>query len=129
MNHFPCRFVLLPVFVFAALRGFAGENVLHSFSALTNGPYRNNGISLLNGTNLDGANPAAGLVWSGGILCGNTVNGGSNGVGTVFYITPDAGSFKAFRSFTNPPDAANPQGDLGVFGNSFFGAAFAGGTG
>lgn len=82
----------------------------------------------INGLNPDGANPAAGLVLSGGVLCGTTINGGLQGAGTAFYLMPDASGFNAFRSFGNPPDAANPQGDLALSGNRFFGASFGGGT-
>jgi uncharacterized repeat protein (TIGR03803 family) len=80
------------------------------------------------GTNTGGANPAAGLVLSGGVLCGTTVNGGSQGAGTAFYLMPDATGFNTFHTFGNPPDAGNPQGDLTISGNRFFGASFGGGT-
>jgi uncharacterized repeat protein (TIGR03803 family) len=110
---------LVFLYLFATTEGYAGETVLHSFSAL----------NLHNGTNQDGAYPAAGLVSSGGVLCGSTLNGGSKGAGTVFYIAPDASSFNAFRSFANAPDAANPQGDLAVSGNAFFGTSLGGGNG
>jgi uncharacterized repeat protein (TIGR03803 family) len=108
-----CFFLLC---VFATMQGFAEEIILHSFSALNNG------------TNQDGAHPAAGLVLSGGVLCGSAVNGGSPGAGTVFYTAPDASSFNTFRSFANMPDAANPQGDLVASGSRLFGTSFAGGT-
>ena len=81
------------------------------------------------GLNLDGANPAAGLVWSGGMLCGTTLNGGLQGAGTAFYLSLDGSSFAAFRAFTNAPDAGNPQGDLALAGNGFLGTSLAGGTG
>jgi uncharacterized repeat protein (TIGR03803 family) len=80
-----------------------------------------------NGVNQDGANPAAGLALSGGVLCGTTLNGGSQGAGTVFYMTPDGTNFVAFRSFANAPDAGNPQGELSVSGGGFFGTTFGGG--
>jgi uncharacterized repeat protein (TIGR03803 family) len=82
----------------------------------------------INGLNQDGANPAAGLVLSGGVLCGTTVNGGMQGAGTAFYLMPDGSGFNSFRSFGNPPDAANPQGDLISSGNRFFGASSGGGA-
>jgi uncharacterized repeat protein (TIGR03803 family) len=82
----------------------------------------------INGLNPDGANSAAGLVLSGGVLCGTTVNGGMQGAGTAFYLMSDASGFNAFRSFGNSPDAANPQGDLIFSGNRFFGASFGGGA-
>ena len=83
---------------------------------------------LYNGLNIDGANPAAGLVLSGGVLCGTTLNGGLQGYGTAFYVSLDGTSFSAFRSFTNAPDAGNPEGDLVVSGTGFFGTSLGGGN-
>jgi uncharacterized repeat protein (TIGR03803 family) len=80
------------------------------------------------GVNQDGANPAAGLTLSGGVLVGTTLNGGSQGAGAVFYMTPDGTNFSVFRSFANTPDAANPQGNLMVAGNGLFGTSLAGGN-
>ncbi len=77
MNPHHRLLYLVLLFLSGAMPGKAGEIVLHSFSALNNGLYLNNGSNLVNGTNQDGANPAAGLVLPGGVLCGNTVNGGS----------------------------------------------------
>lgn len=90
--------------------------VLHTFSPLNNG------------TNSDGANPAASLVMSGGVLCGTTLNGGAQGAGTAFCMPLDGTTFNAFRSFTNAPDAGNPQSALLGFGNNLFGTTFAGGN-
>ena len=89
---------------------------LHRFSAL------------IDGLNLDGANPAAGLALSGGVLCGTTLNGGAQGAGTAFYMTPDGTNFSAFRTFTNAPDAGNPQGELSFSANKFFTTTFGGGS-
>jgi uncharacterized repeat protein (TIGR03803 family) len=83
---------------------------------------------LNNGVNADGANPAAGVVLSGGVLCGTTLNGGLQGAGTAFFMSLDGTNFVAFRSFTNAPDAGNPEGDLAVSGNGFFGTTFGGGA-
>jgi uncharacterized repeat protein (TIGR03803 family) len=97
---------------------FAGPDgvALHRFSPL------NNGI------NADGANPAAGLVFSGGVLCGTTLNGGLQGAGTAFYLSLDGTNFNVSRSFSNAPDAGNPQGDLAVSGSGFFGTSLGGGN-
>ena len=97
---------------------FSGPDgiAFHRFSALNNG------------LNLDGANPAAGLALSGGALIGTTLNGGSQGNGTAFYMSLDGTNFSAFHSFANPPDAGNPQGNLAVSGNGFFGTSLAGGN-
>jgi uncharacterized repeat protein (TIGR03803 family) len=80
------------------------------------------------GINQDGANPAAGLVLSGGVLLGTTLNGGSQGAGTAFWMTLDGTNFSTFRTFTNAPDAGNPQGNLAVSGSSFLGTTLAGGN-
>jgi uncharacterized repeat protein (TIGR03803 family) len=90
-------------------------NALHRFNPL------------VNGLNLDGANPAAGLALSGGVLCGTTLNGGPQGAGTTFCLSLDGTNFNAFRSFTNQPDAGNPQGELAVSGTRFFGTTSGGG--
>ena len=114
MSALPCCRVLLPLFALSfAMPGEAG--VIHSFTSLNNG------------TNADGANPAAGLVLSGGVLCGTTANGGLQGAGAAFYAAPDGSSFARFRSFTNTPDAGNPQADLMDSGNGLFGTASGGG--
>jgi uncharacterized repeat protein (TIGR03803 family) len=112
-RHFSCLALL---FLSTAIPAGAGVTVLHSFATLNNG------------TNQDGANPAAGLALSGSALCGSTLNGGLKGAGTLFYIAPDASSFKSFRSLSNAPDAGFPQGDLLASGNNLFGTSFAGGT-
>ena len=115
----PCRrFSCLAVLALAAaVPADAAVTVLHSFSALMN-----------NGTNQDGANPAAGLALAGNVLCGSAFNGGSKGAGALFYIAPDASSFMTFRSLSNAPDAGFPQGDLLASGTSLFGTSYAGGT-
>lgn len=99
-------------------RAGAGLNgmLLHGFSTPTNE------------VNQDGANPAAGLALSGGALCGTTFDGGAQGAGTAFYLTLDGTNFNAFHSFGSGLDAANPQSQLAISANSFFGLSFAGGT-
>jgi len=114
----PCRRLssLVVLFLSAAIPANAGVILLHSFSPLNNG------------TNQDGANPAAGLVLSGNVLCGSVFNGGAKGAGALFYIAPDASTFKTFRSLSNAPDAGFPQGDLVASGNNLFGTSYAGGA-
>lgn len=89
---------------------------IHRFSAIPDG------------LNLDGANPAAGLALVAGALCGTTLNGGSQGAGTAFWMTLDGTNFSAFRTFTNAPDAGNPQGELTFSGSKFFSTSLAGGS-
>jgi uncharacterized repeat protein (TIGR03803 family) len=100
----------------------------------TNSPWVPNGIVFYafsppsGGVNQDGANPAAGLALSGGVLCGTTLNGGTQGAGTVFYMSPDGTNFNAFKDFADTPDAANPRGELATSGNGFFGTSMGGGN-
>jgi uncharacterized repeat protein (TIGR03803 family) len=83
---------------------------------------------LAGGINADGANPAAGLALSGGVLVGTTLNGGAQGAGTAFTLSLDGANFSAFRPFTNAPDAGNPQGETLFSGNRFFSTSVSGGT-
>src|SRR5260370_26520151 len=106
--------LLLPGCFVCACR--AGVTVFHIFTRP------------INGINPDGANPAAGLVLSGGVLCGTTLNGGLQGAGTAFYLNPDASGFNVIRAFANPPDPGNPRGAFAVSGNHFFVTSFGGGT-
>ncbi len=101
-----------PTNVFVGPEGLA----LHRFSPL------------VNGSNAEGANPAAGLAVVNGGLTGTTLNGGVNGAGTAFYLDAAGSNFVAFRAFAVAPDASHPQGDLAVSGNGFFGTSFAGGN-
>jgi uncharacterized repeat protein (TIGR03803 family) len=100
---------------------------LHSFTALS-APF--------NGTNSDGANPAAGLTLVGLFyLDGTAQNGGTNGNGTVFSITTDGSSFttlhtfSAYINYTNS-EGANPLGGLILSSNAvLYGTASGGGAG
>ncbi|MGB9074098.1 MAG: choice-of-anchor tandem repeat GloVer-containing protein [Terriglobales bacterium] len=63
-------------------------------------------------TGPDGANPHAGVVRDLiGNLYGTTYNGGANGYGTVFALTP-SGTEKVLYSFTNGTDGAWPSTGL-----------------
>jgi uncharacterized repeat protein (TIGR03803 family) len=77
----------------------------------------------------DGAYPAAGLVQgSDGIFYGTTINGGTNGYGTVFKISTN-GALTSLYSFTGTNDGASPWAGL-VQGNdgNFYGTTRFGGT-
>jgi uncharacterized repeat protein (TIGR03803 family) len=99
----------------------------HSFSALS-APF--------NGTNSDGAHPAAGLTFAGvDTVVGTAQNGGTNGNGTVFAINTDDSSFttlytfSAYTNYTNS-DGANPLGGLIISSNGvLYGTASGGGAG
>lgn len=100
--------------------------VLHEFSA-TNA----------SGENWDGANPYARLtVGDDGMMYSTASNGGKNGNGVVYRITPD-GDLDVLYTFsaTDPTTGANRDGAIPDFGvilrcdNSLIGAAFLGGLG
>ena len=110
------------------LTGFAAHaqifNVLHQFSAWDSSSR----------TNLDGAKPLGGLTQGrDGSFYGTTEDGGTNGTGTIFKITPGGGfvvvhTFGAFSSGTNAdgayPVAALTRGPDGTL----YGTAGAGGS-
>ena len=76
----------------------------------------------------DGANPAADLIVSGGILYGTTEHGGSAGLGTVFAISTNGTGYTILHSFTGSPDGANPEAGLLRLGNTVYGTTYAGGS-
>ncbi len=101
--------------------GGASETFLYSFGTTGAG---------------DGSSPYAGLVMdSAGNLYGTTENGGLNGTGTVFKITP-TGSESIVYSFgpSSGTDGQNPQGGLIIdsagylYGTTFDGGANNNGT-
>jgi uncharacterized repeat protein (TIGR03803 family) len=51
-------------------------------------------------TNIDGANPYGGLVLSNNTLYGTTLDGGTNGWGTVFAVKTDGTGFTVLHTFT-----------------------------
>lgn len=63
--------------VFQVQTNGTGFTVLHTFTSL----------DPITATNIDGANPNAGLILSGGILYGTTGNGGNGGAGIVFALS------------------------------------------
>jgi uncharacterized repeat protein (TIGR03803 family) len=101
---------------------------------VTNNPWVPTGVVFYaftkpdNGVNFDGANPAGGLALSDGVLCGTTLNGGTQGAGVAFYMTPDGTNFNVFRNFSGTPDAANPRGEYALAGNGLFSTSLGGGT-
>ncbi len=97
--------------------GTNGNNytVLKSFSAMNS--Y----------TNSDGANPAAALILSNGVLYGTTANGGASGGGTVFRVNTDGTGFTNLYTFTGGSDGLTPAGRLLLSGNTLYGTAQNGG--
>ena len=87
------------------------ETILHSFST----------------NRTDGRNPSSALVNVNGVLYGTTTDGGTNGGGTLFSITP-AGIYNIVYSFpASLPGPYSPQGDLAYLDGAFYGVA-GGGT-
>jgi uncharacterized repeat protein (TIGR03803 family) len=76
----------------------------------------------------DGAQPYAGLVFSGGTLYGVTYAGGSSGQGTLFRVNTDGTGFVTLHTFAGGADGANPRGDLVLGGNVLYGTTSKGGT-
>jgi uncharacterized repeat protein (TIGR03803 family) len=88
-------------------------------------------------TNSDGANPQAGLIWSGNRLYGAAQNGGSAGAGTVFAIYVDGTGFTNLHSFAEAngagpyytnTDGIYPEGGLVLSSNTLYGTAYGGGS-
>ena len=96
------------------------------------------GFAALNtSTNVDGANPVAGLSLSSDTLYGTTYRGGNSGNGTVFKVNTDGSGFTTLYSFTagsgNYPfisnsDGAYPYAGLILLGNTLYGTAWRGGS-
>ena len=89
--------------------------------------------------NLDGANPASGMIYSGGVLYGTTLEGGNtyfgacdttyNSCGTVFSLTL-SGTETVIHRFLGETsnDGANPFANLLAVGNKIYGVTTAGGA-
>jgi uncharacterized repeat protein (TIGR03803 family) len=128
----PFHLVAMLAAAVAALPGDAQTfRTLYSFTAASGYNSANYPI------NSDGANPQAGLVVSGNILCGTTIYGGSAGNGTVFAIHPDGSGFTNLYMFnagsgTAPlwinNDGAQPYAGLICANNFLYGTAVYGGT-
>lgn len=61
-----------------------------------------------------------------GNLYGSTVDGGANGAGTVFKLSPQ-GSLTTLYNFTGGADGGSPEGDMLLVGKSLFSVATIGG--
>ncbi|HZM06620.1 MAG TPA: choice-of-anchor tandem repeat GloVer-containing protein, partial [Candidatus Saccharimonadales bacterium] len=96
------------------------------FAALTNFPP----TDLLTGRNLDGANPASGLILSGNTLYGTTSAGGANDTGTLFQLQTSGAGFQTLANFSNQVTAGlslsggtlygiTPNGGANGFGSVF----------
>lgn len=76
----------------------------------------------------DGANPKGGLLISGGTLYGMTLEGGANGLGTIFQMNTDGSGFQLVHSFSGSAnDGASPFGSLILNGSTLYGTTGGGG--
>lgn len=80
----------------------------------------------LQNVNRDGENPA-GLASFGDGLCGTTFSGGSQGDGTVFYLSLDGANFTTVSVLSSTVNGGFPQAGPTVSGSSFYGTTAAGG--
>jgi uncharacterized repeat protein (TIGR03803 family) len=101
------------------------------FQLLTNG--RLNTLASFNYTN-GGSLPAAGLIQTpDGTLWGTTYEGGANGLGTVFQVSP-LQAVTTVYSFTGGSDGAHPSANLvlgpdgNLYGTAAYGGLFDAGT-
>ena len=104
--------------VFKLTRTSSGwsESLLYSFSGGNDGEFPENGVTFD----------------SAGNLYGTTSEGGSNGYGTVFELSPSAGGWTetTLYTFTDGDDGANPLGGVVIDPQGdLYGTASQGGTG
>jgi len=99
--------------VFAIHTDGSGYTILHSFQGW-----------------LDGASPQGGLILSGGVLYGTTINGGTNRNGTIYALNPDGSGFVSLRSLNvTTGDGLFPFAGLVGSGGALYGTTSAGGAG
>lgn len=102
--------------IFSVTTNGAGFMTVYTFTAMD-----------ANGSNMDGANPGAGLVLSGNTLYGTAVFGGSSGGGTVFSVNTDGTAFRTLHNF-NGADGTRPYGGLIMSNNTLYGTTLYGGS-
>ncbi len=76
----------------------------------------------------DGGFPEAGLILSGNTLFGESDQGGTSGLGTVFALNTNGTGFTNLYSFTGGSDGAEPLGGLILSHNRLYGVARSGGS-
>jgi uncharacterized repeat protein (TIGR03803 family) len=91
---------------------------LHNFASLVG-----------SSTNLEGANPDGGVVFSGGRLYGTTYHGGKFGQGSVFAVSTNGSGFTNLHSFGGSinNDGANAEAGLVLVGDRLYGTTSFGG--
>ncbi|HUE35860.1 MAG TPA: choice-of-anchor tandem repeat GloVer-containing protein, partial [Candidatus Acidoferrum sp.] len=118
--------------IFGVATNLSGFTVAHTFTAANFNPQGSY-------TNSDGVNSYAGLVLFSNVFYGTAANGGTNGSGTVFKLSPNGTGFVTLRAFaalvkTNAQgfytnaDGANPSAGLIAYGGVLYGTTSDGGT-
>jgi uncharacterized repeat protein (TIGR03803 family) len=104
----------------------SGFGILHIFTASTYSP------DYATTTNIDGYDPAPGLILSGNILYGTAKQGGPSGTGTVFAVNTNGSGFTILHSFSpisgGNSDGAFPGNGLVLSGNVLYGTTANGGS-
>ena len=75
-----------------------------------------------------GKHPTGTLISDGTFLYGITYSGGTNDLGTMFKIKPDATSFSIIMNFAGSINGSYPYGSLISDGTFLYGMTYAGGT-
>src|SRR2546427_39158 len=76
----------------------------------------------------NGDGPAGDLISDGTFLYGMTAFGGTNDLGVVFKIKPDASGYLKLLDFTGTANGSYPTGSLIFEGNFMYGMTFGGGA-
>jgi uncharacterized repeat protein (TIGR03803 family) len=75
----------------------------------------------------DGANPKQ-LAWTNGFFYGTTVNGGTNGTGSIYQFNTNGPVFTTVYNFTGAADSGRSPNNLLVTSNMIYGTTEFGGT-
>jgi len=112
--------------IFSINTNGSGFTDLYAFTAVS---------SLINPINSDGYGPNSGLILVGDTLYGTTLQGGTNGQGTIFAVKTNGTGFKVLYAFTplNPTtgmnnDGAQPGVGLAWSGSILYGTTWYGGN-
>jgi uncharacterized repeat protein (TIGR03803 family) len=74
-----------------------------------------------------GSGPVGSLTISGSVLYGLTMEGGSDGLGTLFKINSDGSGYNKFHEFDGTATGASPYGSLTLSGSVLYGMTNKGG--
>src|SRR5258708_2009203 len=109
--HAPSLKAAVPALVAAILLGLSAASAVAQTYTITT-------LARLRGTN--GAQPKEGVIDVGGTLYGTTMDGGANGLGTVFSIPASGGSITTLAAFDGS-HGASPTAGLIAVGNVLYG--------